>query len=153
MTVQIIRNGVLVDEPDGYLDSTGTAGLSLDEVRRLRKIEASVEFRRRMEMKANFGGVGIRTDTAARSEIEQLVGFLTRSGGTLSFVTRTEDGVPGVLVEDMTLIGATQLRQVVESYAPLCIAREAALFKAIDQAGTIAAVEAIDVTTGWPEGV
>lgn len=90
------------------------------------------------------GSVPIKSDRTAQGEIERLLGYLSRVGGTQEFTTRAG----AVLTVD--LAGITAVRDAVAAHESACLTRDAALNRQIAAATTVADVMAIDIEAGWP---
>lgn len=86
----------------------------------------------------------IATTHAARIELAALVDNMTANGGTQKGVTRAGKRVVFDLATTTALLAA------VDAHHAACNAREYDLDEAIEAAAEKAALDAIDISTGWP---
>lgn len=119
------------------------ADMDVEERKAAMKAELQALFVQNRDKGVTVNGALIQTNHDAQQELEALVGKLTRDGG--SQLIRTREGV--TITADLAT--ATAMRNAVAAHVSSVWANDATLGQAIDDATTIAALEAINLTVGW----
>lgn len=155
-----------VNGENGTVTLTQDTSLTVSELRAQLDTARVQEYRRVIREGFVISGTGspadgarVRADTEARSQFDQAAQLLalaqsdaavaatmSSAGGQPVFEVTTEGG--DILM--MTLALAQGLVRAVAIFSATAAAHETALKRQIDAATTIAELQAIDVTTGWP---
>jgi hypothetical protein len=89
--------------------------------------------------------IAFATDDSAHQQLKALSDRLASEGGTQKAVTRSGARI------NVTAAQAAAVFSAIDDYQAACWTREYDLDAAIDAAADHAALDAIDVTAGWPE--
>lgn len=128
----------------GDVRSVQIEQLTLDETK-ARKITAlSAEFTARRNAGVTVSGNLYATTNDGHQELKALKERLDRVGGTQKAVTRAGDKI------DANAAQATAIFNAVDDYIAACWTREYDLRVEIDAAADKAAIDAIDISVGWP---
>lgn len=137
------RNETLTAYTEAELAARAVTALAAAKA--VKREALSAEFHARREAGVLVGGDRYATSNDGHQELKALVERLASKGGTQKAKTRA-----GKLI-NLTLAQAEAIFAAVDDYIAACWTREYDLDAAITAATTKAEVDAIDITTGWPE--
>lgn len=134
-----------VDKEGRWYLAPSLEDMSLADAQARAKEAATAKFRAVRAGGTTINGALISTDQNALVELSEVVEVLDGTSDTLNAVTRSGSTL------SLDYDTAVALRGAVRAHYKAAVAREAALYAAIDGAGSLTALRDIDISSGWPE--
>jgi len=119
--------------------------MSLADAKARAKEAATAKFRAVRAGGTTINGALISTDQNALVELSEVVALLDGTSDTLNAVTRSGSTL------SLDYDTAVALRGAVQAHYKAAVAREAALYAAIDDAEDLTALRNIGLNSGWPK--
>lgn len=133
-----------VDEEGRWYLAPSVSDMSLADAKARAKEAATAKFRAVRAGGTTINGALISTDQNALVELSEVVEVLDGTSDTLDVVTRSGSSL------SLDYDTAVALRGAVRAHYKAAVEREAALYAAIDGAGSLTALRDIDIDSGWP---